>query len=80
MNLTESARAICPYYKIISGREIQCEGCVKRARSVFVFRTATEALNHKRRFCDQHCWRECEYAVLLEAKYSGWTGDFKRVE
>ena len=76
MNLTENARAVCPYYKRINGREIQCEGCVKRARLVFVFRTAQEATGHKRRYCDQYCWSECDYAQLLSAK---WTSDFKRV-
>jgi len=77
MNLTESARAVCPYYKRIDGREIQCEGCVKRARLVFVFHSEAEAKNHKRKHCDSYSWGRCDYAQLLSAK---WTGDFRRLD
>ena len=56
MNLTENARALCPFYKRITGKEIQCEGCVKRARLVFAFRTEAEALKYKRCYCDSYSW------------------------
>lgn len=80
MNLTENARAICPYYKITQGKEIQCEGCVKRARLVFVFRSQNEAIAHKRKFCDAMNWQRCPYAQMLNAQYNGWVHDFKRLE
>jgi len=81
MNLSENARAACPYYKKITDREIQCEGCVQRARLVFVFRTKADAISHKREYCDTLRWSLCPYAQMLNEKYSGgWTHDFKRVE
>ena len=79
MNLSENARAVCPYYKKIHDREIQCEGCVDRARQVFVFHSAQEAIRHKRHYCDQHSWDRCPYANML-SKHYGWTMDFKRYE
>ena len=62
MNISESAKAKCPFYKVYRGREIQCESCVRRTRLVFAFRSKTEALRHKRKYCDEYCWEECPYA------------------
>ena len=79
MNQTESARAKCPYYKKIKDREIQCESCVKRARLVLVFHSQAEAVKHKRKYCDEYDWEQCEYARALNEKYGvGWVMDFKR--
>jgi hypothetical protein len=52
---------------------------VNRARQVFVFHSAQEAIRHKRHYCDQHSWDRCPYANML-SKHYGWTMDFKRYE
>ena len=70
MNLSEAARAICPYYKKYKDREIQCEGCVKRARLVFAFRSKSEALAYKRGVCDTYGWCMCAYARMKEMEWS----------
>lgn len=62
MNLSESARAKCPYYRVYRDREIQCESCVLRARLLLVFRTLDEAMRHKRQYCDTYDWEVCPYA------------------
>ena len=78
MNLNENARAKCPYYKKYKDREIQCESCVTRARMVFVFHDSGSAIKHKRAYCDDYGWQECEYAKVLSHKYDGWIMDFRR--
>ena len=78
MNKTEDARALCPYYQKMTDKEIQCEGCVHRARLVFVFHSKTEALRHKREYCDQYSWDRCPYAGMLSK--SLWVSDFRRSE
>lgn len=77
MNLNEDAKAICPYYKRYYLREIQCEGCMNRSRTVFVFHSAAEAMKHKRNFCDTYAWEECPYATM---RNTAWTMDFRRQE
>ena len=77
MNDKESARAICPYYKSIRDRQIQCESCVKKTRQVFVFKSQGEAIRHKRMYCDSYNWELCEYAEVLNKI---WTLDFRRRE
>ena len=72
MNLSESARALCPYYKRFRDREIQCESCVARARLVFVFRSRGEATGHKRQLCDTYGWTMCPYAKLMD---EGWENE-----
>lgn len=62
MNISESARAVCPFYQTYRDREIQCESCVKRTRLLLVFRNKTEAIRHKRSFCDTYEWGECPNA------------------
>ena len=77
MNNVEDARAMCPYYQRIKDREIQCECCVNKARQIFVFRNAADAIRHKRAYCDRYTWAECPYASMLTTL---WTMDFRRQE
>lgn len=65
MNISESARAVCPYYRIYRERQIQCESCVRRTRLVFVFRNPAESIRHKRAYCDSYDWEMCPYARML---------------
>lgn len=74
MNITESARALCPYYKKYVEREIQCEGCVKRARLIFAFRNRAEALAYKRTVCDTYGWCMCPYARMKELEWGETDG------
>ena len=69
MNLTENARAICPFYEHYEGYEIQCESRIHRARQVFAFDTQVTALWHKRNYCDQYKWCLCPYAEKLIKVY-----------
>ena len=66
MNISESARAVCPFYRTYSGRVIQCESCVKKARLTFAFKTQEAALRHKRAFCDTFTWAACPYAAHMD--------------
>ena len=71
VNLTESARAKCPYYRHYAQRTIQCESCVYRTRLAFVFRNAAEAEKHKRAYCDDiYRWNNCIYAQMMTEKWS----------
>ena len=69
MNLTEAARAKCPYYRRYQDRTIQCESCVNRTRLVFIFRRSVDAEKHKRRFCDTYGWDDCPYATKLSSQW-----------
>lgn len=74
MNLPENAKAKCPFYQAYHDREIQCESRIGRTRLVHSFYNSTEAIRHKRQYCDQYCWHRCMYAeVLLEVYKDGKT-------
>ena len=70
MNLTESARAMCPYYVSYVKRRISCESCLCTTRLVFEFKCEKDAEFYKREYCDTHRWTLCEYAGLLNEKWS----------
>jgi hypothetical protein len=77
MNANEDALAVCPYYRKFKNREIQCEACLNRARIVFVFHSAAEAIRHKRSYCDTYAWEGCPYARMM---VTAWNMDFRRVD
>ena len=64
----ESVRAVCPYYRRHSAKNIKCEGI----GNGICFDGKEAATQHIREVCgDIFAWEKCPVAMQLNAKYSG---------
>jgi hypothetical protein len=64
-NKTESARAVCPFWRDSGGKKIRCEGIVSM-NIENGFESVRERELHEARFCDAiYRYRECPIASAI---------------
>ena len=68
-NKTESARAVCPFWRDSGGKKIRCEGIVGVCAETS-FDTGAERASYEARFCDAlYRYRECPIASAILKKW-----------
>jgi len=68
-NKTESARAVCPFWRDSGGKKIRCEGIVGVCAETS-FDTSAERASYEARFCDAlYRYRECPIASAILKKW-----------